>query len=235
MSKIRVLYQYLIALPILFVITMLCAVITLLAFPWKNSWWLNRIQALWARLWCYLTFVPVKVVGLEHIRKHQSYVFVANHQSTFDIFVLYGWLPVVFKWLMKKEVSRIPVVGLACRAAGHIFIDRCHARSAAQSLQAVEEQLKDGICTVIFPEGTRTYDGQMGAFKRGAFQIAWELNLPVIPIHLDGCYQVMNRYAKSVTPHPITATILPEMDLHQYATMEESIEAVRNAIAAEQH
>jgi len=230
MLKIRALYQYLIALPVLVVATVLCALITIIAIPWKNSEWLHGVQATWARLFCRLMFIPVKVAGVEHIRKGQSYVFVSNHQSVFDVFVIYGWLPVVFKWLMKKEISRIPLVGTACRAAGHIAVDRSHAKAAAESLQAVGEQLTNGVSTVIFPEGTRTYDGQVARFKRGAFQIAWELHLPVIPIRLDGCWEVMSRHAHVVTRHPITMTILPEMDLQQYGTMEEAIEAVRNSI-----
>jgi len=69
-------------------------------------------------------------------------------------------------------------------------------------------------------------------FKRGAFQIAWELNLPIIPIRLDGCYEVMNRRAKYVTRHPVKMTILEEIDLHQFATMDEAIQIVREKILA---
>lgn len=230
MSKIKVIYQYVIALPILFVLTILCAVITILCIPWKSSWWLNRIQAVWARSWCWLMFIPVTVRGTEHIREGQSYVFVSNHQSTYDVFVIYGWLPVVFKWLMKKEIGRIPLVGAACKAAGHICVDRRCVASGAESLLSIEKQLTNGVSTVIFPEGTRTKDGQVGRFKRGAFQIAWELNLPIIPIRLDGCYEVMNRDAKRVTRHPVTMTIMPEMNLHKYTNMDEAIEAVRKKI-----
>lgn len=230
MSKIKVLYQYLIALPILLALTLACAIITILCIPWKNSWWLNAIQRFWAKSFCWLYFVPVSVTGTEHIRKGQSYVFVSNHQSIFDIFTIYGWLPVVFKWLMKKEVGQIPLVGWACKAAGHICVDRGHAKAAMESLQAVEKELVNGVSTVIFPEGTRSETGEMGRFKRGAFQIAWDLGLPIIPIRLEGCYEVMNRHAKTVTSHPIHMTIFPEMDLHQYASIEEAIEQVRNII-----
>jgi len=230
MSKIKLLYQCLIALPILVVATILCALITIICIPWKNSWWLHQIQAVWARLFCWLFFIPVSICGTEHIRSGQSYVFVSNHQSYFDTFVIYGWLPVVFKWLMKKEISRIPLVGTACKAAGHIAIDRSHTKAAIESLQLVEQQLVNGVSTVIFPEGTRTSDGQVARFKRGAFQIAWDLNLPVIPIRLDGCYEVMSKHAHMVTSHPVSMTILPEMDLHQFDTMEQAIEAVRTII-----
>jgi len=230
MSKIKLLYQCIIALPILVVATILCALITIICIPWKNSWWLHQIQAIWARIFCWLFFIPVTIKGAENIRPGQSYVFVSNHQSYFDTFIIYGWLPVVFKWLMKKEISRIPLVGAACKAAGHIAIDRSHARAASESLAEVEKQLVNGVSTVIFPEGTRTSDGEVARFKRGAFQIAWNVNLPIIPIRLDGCYEVMNRHTSIVTRHPITMTILPEMDLHQFDTIEQAIETVRNVI-----
>jgi len=230
MSKVKLLYQYLIALPILLVATVLCALITIICIPWKNSWWLHTIQSTWAKLFCWLFFIPVSVQGIDYIRPNQSYVFVSNHQSYFDIFLIYGWLPVVFKWLMKKEISRIPIVGTACKAAGHIAVDRSHAKAAADSLLEIEKQLVNGVSTVIFPEGTRTHDGEVARFKRGAFQIAWELNLPVIPIRIDGCYQVMSRHARSVTRHPISMTVMPELNLHQFASMEEATAAVREMI-----
>jgi len=230
MWRIKVLYQYLIALPVLLALTILCAIITIICIPWKNSWWLHSIQATWARTFCWLFFIPVTVKGVENIRKNQSYVFVANHQSFFDIFTIYGWLPVIFKWLMKKEIMRIPLVGSACRAAGHIGVDRKNAKAAAASIKDIENELTNGVSTVIFPEGTRTENGQVGRFKRGAFQIAWELNLPIIPIRLDGCFEVMNRHAKRVTRHPITMTVMPEIDLTQFESMDQAIDAVRTVI-----
>ena len=198
------------------ILTIITALITIICSPWKNAWWLHQIQAFWGRCFCYVFAIPVTVRGQEHIRKGQSYVFVSNHQSFYDVFLIYGWLPVVFKWLMKKELRRIPIVGWACKAAGHIFIDRRHARSAAESIQAVEAELKDGVSTVIFPEGTRTSDGSIAPFKRGAFQIALDLNLPVIPLRIDGCYELMPKTKHWPKRCPISLTIGEEMDLTPY-------------------
>ena len=231
MWRIKLVYQYLIALPVLTVMTVLCALITIICIPWKNSTWLHWVQAIWARFFCWLFFIPVSVTGLEHIRQGQSYVFVSNHQSNFDIFVIYGRLPVVFKWLMKKEISRIPIVGTACKAAGHIAIDRSRAKSAAEGLQAVGQQLVNGVSTVIFPEGTRTPDGEVKAFKRGAFQVALDLHLPVIPITMIGCYEVMNRHAWFVTRHPIKMVVGEEIkpeDLTIELARERVVERMEN-------
>ena len=189
------LYQYLIAWPIAVLLTIFTAVFTIVCYPWRNAEFVHREQQFWSRSMCRLMFLPVSVSGLENIKPGQSYVFVSNHQSMYDVWVIYGWLPVIFKWLMKAELRRVPFVGTACKAAGHIFVERKNARASIESIQLIEKQLVNGVCTVIFPEGTRTKDGSLGRFKRGAFQIALDLSLPVIPISLSGCYDVMPKGA----------------------------------------
>ena len=228
-----IVYQYLVAIPVLIVLTIFTALFTMLLCPWRNSRFVHAEQAFWSRSFCYLMFLPVRMDGLEPIRPGQSYVFVANHQSIFDVFVIYGWLPVVFKWLMKAELRKVPFVGLACKAAGHIFVDRKNARASVESIAGIEKQLKDGVSTVIFPEGTRSKDGQLGRFKRGAFQIALDLSLPVIPISLSGCYEAMNRNAKTVTWHPIHMHVGKPIDLSLFPTDDPAaaIDAVRTAVA----
>ena len=228
MKYLYILYQVLIALPILTVITLLAAIITIFAFPWKNAQWLHKLQMFWARCYCWLLFIPVEVRGTENIQKGQSYVFVSNHQSSFDVFVIYGYLPVIFKWLMKQELRKFPIIGTACAAAGHIFINRKNPQAAMESIKRVEFALVNGVSTVIFPEGTRSRDGQVGRFKRGAFQIAHELDLPIIPISLSGCYEVMRRDAWFVTRHPITMTI--GKPIYPQSTNNEFIEQVRATV-----
>ena len=203
MKYLYIIYQYLIAFPILWVLTMLTAIITIILFPWPNCKFVNWVQKLWSRSFGWMLFLPVTITGEENIKPGQSCVFVANHQSMLDVWIIYGWLPVIFKWLMKAELRKVPFVGSACKAAGHVFVDRSSPMAAKKSLEEVEKALTNGICTVIFPEGTRSLNGEVGRFKRGAFQIALELNLPIIPISLSGCYEAMNRKAKYVTWHPI--------------------------------
>lgn len=203
MKYLYIVYQYVIAFPLLWVLTMLTSIITIILFPWPNSKFVNWTQKLWSRSFGWLLFLPVKVTGKENIKSGQSYIFVANHQSMLDVWIVYGWLPVVFKWLMKAELRKVPFVGSACKAAGHVFVDRSSPMAAQRSLKEVEKVLTNGVCTVIFPEGTRSLNGQVGRFKRGAFQIALELNLPIIPISLTGCFEAMNRKCKYVTRHPI--------------------------------
>lgn len=116
------LYQFLIAFPILLVITILVALTTTILSPILPNSKLSYYPArFWGRTICRLCFVTVKISGLENLEPLQSYVVVCNHQSMFDIFVVYGWFPFIFKWMMKAELRRIPLVGKACEAAGHIL------------------------------------------------------------------------------------------------------------------
>ena len=206
-------YQYLIALPIFALITIFTAVTTIIFQHWRNSWWLHAIQAFWSRSFFYLLFLPVRVTGLENIDSHTSYVFVANHQSMADVFLIYGWLPVIFKWLMKAELRKVPFIGSGCKAAGHIFVH-------------------DGVCTVIFPEGTRSENGQTGRFKRGALQIALDLKLPIVPISLSGCYEVMNRHEFHANWHPVHMHVGKPIDISTLAEEDvpTAIEQLREAV-----
>ena len=226
------LWQYLIAWPLLVVLTVFTAVFTVCTVFWKNAEFVHKVQQFWSRSFFWLMFLPVSVDGQEHIVPGQSYVFVANHQSMFDVWLVYGWLPVIFKWLMKAELRKVPFVGTGCKAAGHIFIDRRNTKAAMESLKEVEKQLVNGVCTVIFPEGTRSLNGEVGRFKRGAFQIAWDLGLPVIPLSLDGCYEVLPKGKPFVYRAPVHMHIGEPIDLKQFSDQNEAIEAVRNAVIA---
>lgn len=225
-----IVYQYLIAWPILVLLTAFTAFFTICTVHWRNAEFVHKVQQFWSRSFFWLMFIPVSVDGIEHIAPKQSYVFVSNHQSMFDVWLIYGWLPVVFKWLMKAELRKVPFIGSGCKAAGHIFIDRRNAKAAMESLKEVEIQLVDGVSTVIFPEGTRSLNGEVGRFKRGAFQIAWDLGLPVIPLSLDGCFEVLPKGKPFVHRVPVHMHIGEPIDLKQYADSNEAIEAVRKAV-----
>lgn len=210
-------YQYLIAFPILLVITILTAILTIIITPFGANTVVAYFPArFWSRAICALLFVKVEISGLEHIDKKQSCVFVCNHQSMFDVFVIYGWLPVFFKWVMKAELRRIPFVGKACEAAGHIFLNRSNPKAIQRSLEKAEKQLKNGVSVVIFPEGTRTYDGSVKKFKRGAFMIATDLKLPVIPITIDGAFERLKRNSAYVHPGIIRVTVHPAVQIESY-------------------
>ncbi|MDE6576913.1 MAG: 1-acyl-sn-glycerol-3-phosphate acyltransferase [Muribaculaceae bacterium] len=201
------LYQWLIAGPIFVVVTFFTAIITILGSLVGTHFWGYYPAHLWSRFCCRLALVRVKVNGRENINKDTSYIFVANHQGAFDIFSIYGYLNHNFKWLMKKELEKIFMVGWACKKAGHVFVDDSHISSIKQTIEEAEEKLKDGMSLVIFPEGSRSWDGKMIPFKRGAFMLASEFKLPVVPITIDGSFKTMPRFTYNITPGTITLTI----------------------------
>ena len=224
MKILYIIYQYLIGFPLIVVVTLFTALLTIICFPWRNGKLPRTVQVFWSRSVLWLLLVPIKVTGCENVDPNQSYVFVANHQSFLDVFAVYGWLPNNFKWLMKKELRKIPFVGTACAVAGHIFVDRSNPRAAMESLTYIKAQLHDGISTVIFPEGTRTKTGEMGRFKQGAFKIAMDMNLPVVPISLSGFFDAMPRNKFYVKPFSHVALHIGKpIDISQFNDINEAM------------
>lgn len=232
MKPLYILYQYLIGFPLVIIVTLFTAIFTILCFPWKNGKAPRAVQVFWSRSVLWLLLIPIKVTGRENVNPKQSYVFVANHQSFLDVFAVYGWLPNNFKWLMKKEIRKVPFVGTACAVAGHIFVDRSNPRAALQSMEHIKKELVDGISTVIFPEGTRTKTGEMGRFKQGAFKIAMDMGLPVVPISLGGFFKAMPSGQPFANPRArVSLHIGKPIDLAQFNDINEAMEYLRNEIA----
>lgn len=201
-------YQWFIAGPIFVVLTFITAIITAIGSIIGNrDFWGYWPPKYWAMITCWLFLMKVKVVGRENIDKNTSYVFVANHQGAYDIWSIYGFLNHNFKWLMKKELEKIFAVGYACKRAGHVFVDDSSIHGIKTTIKDSEETLKDGMSLVIFPEGSRSWDGKMIPFKRGAFMLAAEFGLPVVPITIDGSFKAMPRFTYNMTPSKITLTI----------------------------
>ena len=123
-------------MPILAVATLLTALLTIIACALGLSKSLGYyIPHLWAKLWCILMFVKIEVTGRENIDKRTSYVFIANHQGAYDIFLIFGYLNHNFKWMMKKSLEKIPFVGYACKVSKHIMVDRSSATAIQQTMQ----------------------------------------------------------------------------------------------------
>lgn len=188
------LYQLLIFFPLFVVVTIFVALLTSLGCMIGLSRWFAFYPT---RFWGWFTirflFLPVKVEGREHLQAGQSYIFAANHQGAFDIFLLSGFLGREFKWMMKASLRKVPFVGMACEKAGYIFVDKSSRKAVAKTMDDARQRLVGGTSLAVFPEGARTFSGHMGIFRRGAFQLADELQLPVVPITIDGCFDVMPR------------------------------------------
>ena len=205
-------------MPIMVVITIMTALITIIGcFLCNHRVWGYYPGLIWSRLFCLISLVRIEVRGREKLDRSTSYVFVANHQGAYDIFLIYGYLGHKFKWMMKSSLRRIPFVGAACAAAGFIFVDRS-GKGLRETLAAAEKILTGGMSLVVFPEGSRTPDGKIHRFKKGAYQIADDLSLPVVPLTIDGSYRVLSKNSKLIRPGKIVLTvhdpIFPQADGH---------------------
>ncbi len=210
MTLLYRIYQFCIALPLLLLCTAVTSLVTILG-SWIGSahFWGYYPGKIWSIIMCRLLFIPVEVRGHENVDHKTSYVFVANHQGAFDIFLIYGYLGRNFKWMMKKSLRKIFLVGKACESARHIFVDKSGPKKIRETYDNARNILKEGTSVVVFPEGARTFTGHMGVFRKGAFQLADELQLPVVPVTIDGSFDVLPRMAgfNFVKRHKIIMTI----------------------------
>jgi 1-acyl-sn-glycerol-3-phosphate acyltransferase len=203
-------YKWLVVIPVLVISTAfigtIVIILSLIGMPEFSS---RVFGKLWARVNMAVMFMRVQVYGRENIDTKQSYVIAANHQSQLDIYVLYGYLDIPFKWAMKKELRRVPILGLACELMGHIYIDRSNADAARASLSEAQVRIKDGISAVFFPEGTRSRSGQLGSFKKGAFRLAQDLTIPVLPVSIHDTKSILPSDGLDWRPGSATLRIHP--------------------------
>ncbi|MBO7306657.1 MAG: 1-acyl-sn-glycerol-3-phosphate acyltransferase [Alistipes sp.] len=170
-----------------------------------------------------------KVEGIENLDPKGTYVMVLNHNSMVDILSIYN-LPLVFKWVSKREVYRIPIVGRLLLAHGDIVINRASTKEAMQLVHTRGmEWLKKGASVAIFPEGTRSKDGEIHNFKAGAFILAKDAEVPILPIVLEGTDRVVRKGFFMNWSNQITIKILPPV------TKEEVVERPIKEVMAEVH
>ena len=193
-----IVYLWLFFVPVFLVLTILTAVTVIIGCLLGGE----KIFAyypgmIWSRLTCYLALCPVTVKGREHIDRKQSYVFVANHQGAFDIFLIYGF----------------------------IFVDNSTPKAAARSVLEAERCLRNGASVVVFPEGSRTYTGKMIRFKKGAYQMALDQHLPIIPITLNGPFDVLPIGSLNVHRHRMEMVIHPAVSTENIDTSHKGMQA----------
>ncbi|MDF1781984.1 MAG: lysophospholipid acyltransferase family protein [Alcanivoracaceae bacterium] len=186
----------------------------------------------WAKLGLMFSWVTVKVHGHEHIDPKQSYIVVANHLSLFDIWVLYGWLNMDLRWVAKKEVRYIPIIGICCVALGHIFVDRRDNNKARASLDKARHRIVRGTSILFFPEGTRSRSGALQPFKKGAFHMAKQLSLPILPVSIVGTREILPSDTSRFTPgRTVTLVIHPPISQAE-RDVDSVIKLSHDAIAA---
>jgi 1-acyl-sn-glycerol-3-phosphate acyltransferase len=188
-----------------------------------------------ARAWSWLilktTGVSVEIEGLERLDRSRSYVFAANHQSIYDIPILFANIPFQLRILAKDSLGRIPFLGWHLSRTGHVLVDRSKAGTGV--VRKMKRLVDEGHSLIVFPEGTRSTDGSVARFKGGSFVIALQSGLPVVPITVIGSRHVMFRGDLTVRPGrvrvivhpPIETAAVPKESVREFAA------SVRDVIA----
>ena len=239
MKYIYYFYQIIFALPLFLIITVITTTVTIIG----SNLGFAKFWAYWpAKIWSWVTIrsylLPVHVEGRDNIDKNTSYVFVANHQGYFDIFLIYAFLGHNFRWMMKKSLRKMLLIGKACESSGQIFVDKSGPKAIKRTYDEARQKLQGGISLMVFPEGARTFDGKMTSFKKGAFQLADELQLPVVPITINGPFDFYPRTAKAPLGNwspfsiKIHKPIEPKGKGHEFElqTLKEAFETINNAM-----
>jgi len=181
----------------------------------------HNIARLWCRLICTLNGINVEIQGLENVLQDRAQLFVANHQSFFDIFTLQGYLPVQIRWMAKSILFYIPFVGWSMKMAGYISIDRKDRKKSYQSFLNTIEKLKSGFSVVIFPEGTRSIDERVGPFLKGGHLLAIRSKAPMVPVTIIGSGRIIKKGSGIIHPGPVRIIISPPIDPRTYFSEEE--------------
>lgn len=212
------------------VLTIALSIVALLLISSRRRGASDTVQALageWARLTCRLSGVRVSVEGRENLDHAGPYIFAANHQSQFDIFALQGYLGFDFRWMAKKELFRVPIFGAGMLAAGYIPVDRSRGRQAMKSLIEAAGRISDGTSVVIFPEGTRSRDGNLHDFKSGAMVLAIKAGVPIVPVAIVGTYHVLPKGRLLAQPGEVVIRIGTPVDTTQFSAADKQVLASR--------
>ncbi|MBN2325183.1 MAG: 1-acyl-sn-glycerol-3-phosphate acyltransferase [Spirochaetes bacterium] len=192
-------------------ITLMLAIFVFILFPFlkKGSGLPHKVSRVWAKtVFGFLCGVKLDIRGLERIEREQNYIIVSNHRSYTDIFTASWSIPLDFRWLAKSSLFRIPVIGFAMRVCGYIPIERERSVSASKSLDRTKKVLQTGKSVWIFPEGTRTPKPELGIFKRGAFVLAKDTGIPLLPVVFVNTDRVFLKPAV-IRPQRVGVFVLP--------------------------
>lgn len=230
------LYVWLVFAPIGLLLTFVTGWVTVLVSMLTSPRIASRyVAANWGRLICWMTPVWVTVTGAENADSRKSYIVVCNHQSQYDIFLVYGWLKLDLKWVLKAELRKAPGVGIGCEKAGHIFVDRSNPDQARKAVSDALESVGDGVGVLFFAEGTRSVDGKLGPFKKGAFRVATSQKLPILPVTIIGTRDIQKPKSLMIFPGRIGMVIHPAIEVsgaEDAETIRDLMTQTRNAIAS---
>jgi 1-acyl-sn-glycerol-3-phosphate acyltransferase len=227
-------YKWIVVVPFMLLNTVVMGLICIFAGAVFSQDAANVLAVFWSRLSCAIVPVRVSLTGIKNYSRTRSYVVVANHQSMVDIPAIHGFMGLHIKWVMKQELRNIPIFGIACHFLGCIFIDRSHRDAAIQSIHQAKKRLSAKASVLFFAEGTRSRDGKVQPFKKGAFVFARETGLPVLPVTIKNSYQLLPPDSLDLVPGQVALIVHRPVYIlpGDAARLEEEIEAIRATIAA---
>jgi 1-acyl-sn-glycerol-3-phosphate acyltransferase len=195
----------------------------------------HRVARLWGKSALWAAGARVRVEGLDRVPGEGPYIFMPNHQGMYDIFALLGHLPFEFKWLAKKELFSIPILGRAMAATGYISIDRTGTRETVEAMNDAARKIRDGVSVVLFPEGSRSPDGSIQPFKKGGFSLALKSGVPIVPVAISGSREIIPKDSYTIRPGEIRIRIAPPVQTREKGTKDRSslMEEVREELVKE--
>ncbi len=204
----------------------------LLGVPRRDGGVYDRAAKRWARNALWAAGIPYRVLGLDRVPLENPLVIASNHQSWFDIFLLAAVLPGSLRFVAKKELARVPLLGRAMQQAGHVFIDRQHRQAAFGAYDEAAASIQAGISAVVFPEGTRSRTGELLPFKKGPFVLAIAARVPLVPAYCAGTFTLLPKGSFRIRPHPIALAFGTPIDTAGmvYDDRERLMEETRRAI-----
>jgi 1-acyl-sn-glycerol-3-phosphate acyltransferase len=186
---------------------------------------------IWSRFLIFFTGIKIRVSGLENIPRDKPVIIASNHQAAGDILLLAAFMPVPFRFAIKKELFKIPIFGWYLRKSEYLLIDRQLVLSAYKMVDAIADILKTGDSLLIFPEGTRTRTGELGKFKRGSLLSALKANVPVVPVAISGSYNIIPAGTWLINYCPVKLSVGKPIEIKSEADYNDKVEEVREAIA----
>jgi len=205
-------------------VTLVMAVVALATIPFDRTGRLyHGVSRLWSRTALRVCGVRVRVTGTEHLVPGRSYIYVSNHASMFDIPVVAAGIPDDIRIVYKRELEKVPLFGWGLRWSNYIGIDRGRSAEARRSLDEAVEKIRGGASVLLFGEGTRTEDGKLQPFKRGAFSLAAKSGVPIVPIAINGSFKILPKSSLDIRPSPIELVIEKPIETTQIFSREEEL------------
>ena len=198
--------------------TGLCIAMAILVSLFSTADRVHDLATLWGKTGLWLAGAKIKAEGTENILRDQPAIYMANHQSNFDIQTLYGGLPIQFRWLAKKELFDVPGFGLAMKRAGYIPVDRANRKKSIQSMAVAADKIRQGASVIIFPEGTRSPDGNLLPFKKGGFMLALQSGAPIVPVAISGSRDLMPKHSLRICGGTVNIRFLPPIETSDLTT-----------------